>query len=62
MTMTDNDNNGLPDVLDVNDIDDGINEMNALDADEREEMLADMAAVRQTVTKVRLFVFSTYDI
>jgi hypothetical protein len=39
-----------------------INKMNALDADEREEMLADMAAVCQMVTKVCLFMFSTHDI
>src|SRR3984885_8697185 len=61
-TDNDDDDDGLPDVPDVDDINDGIDEMNALDADEREEMLADTAAVRQTVTKVRLFVFSTYDI
>src|SRR3984885_1706438 len=61
-TDNDDDDDGLPDVPDVDDIDDGIDEMNALDADEREEMLADTAEVRQTVTKVRLFVFSTYDI
>jgi hypothetical protein len=53
----DNDNDGLPDVPDVNDIDDGIDKMNALDADEQEEMLADTAAVRQTVTKVCVFMF-----
>jgi hypothetical protein len=53
----DDDDDGLPDVPDVDDIDDGIDEMNELDADEREEMLADTAAVRQTVTKVCVFMF-----
>jgi hypothetical protein len=51
------DNDGLPDVPDVDDIDDGIDEMDELDANEQEEMLADMAAVRQTVTKVCVFMF-----
>ena len=42
----DNSNNdGLSDVPNVNDINNGIDKMNELDADEWEEMLADMAAV-----------------
>jgi len=32
--------------------DDGIDEMDELDADEQEVMIADTAAVRQTVSKV----------
>ena len=57
LSFTNDDDDGLPDVPDVDDIDDGIDEMNELDADEREEMLADTAAVRQTVTKVCVFMF-----
>jgi len=46
------DDDGLPDVPDVDDIDDGIDEMDKLDADEQEAMIADTAAVCQTVSKV----------
>jgi hypothetical protein len=48
----DDNNDGLPIVLDVDDIDDGVDELDALDADEREEIIADTAAVRETVSKV----------
>ena len=50
----DDDNDGddsLLIVLDV-DIDDGVDELDALDADKREEIIADTAAVRETVSKV----------
>ena len=43
----DNNNDSLLGVLGVDDIDDGINKMNELDADEWEVMLADTAAVHQ---------------
>ena len=46
------DKDGLPNVPDVDDIDDGVDEMNMLDADEQEEIIADTAAVCQTVSKV----------
>jgi hypothetical protein len=58
----DNDNDDLPDVPDVDNIDDGIDELTELSADEREEILADTAAVRQTVTKVCVSCSFTYDI
>ena len=48
-----NDDDSLPTVLDADDIDDGVDELDALDADEREEIIADTAAVRETVSKVR---------
>jgi hypothetical protein len=46
---------GLPDAPDTVDVDDGIDELDSLDADEREEIIADTAAVRQTVSKVCVF-------
>ena len=48
-----NDDDSLPTVLDADDIDDGVDELDALDADEREEIIADTAAVRETVSKLR---------
>jgi hypothetical protein len=48
----DGDDGGLPDGLDVDDVDDGVDELDALDADEREEIIADTAAIRETVSKV----------
>ena len=52
-----NDNDNLPDVLKDN-IDDGIDELDNLDLDAHEELLADTAALRQTVSKVCNFLFS----
>jgi hypothetical protein len=48
----DDDDDGLLDVTDVDDIDDGVDELDALDVDEQEEIIADTAAVRETVSKV----------
>ena len=50
----DDDDDNLPDVPDVDDVDDGIDELEALGEDERELLMADTAAVRQTVSKVRI--------
>jgi hypothetical protein len=47
-----NNGNNLPDVLDDDDNDDGVDELASLDLDAREEFLADTAALRQTVSKV----------
>jgi hypothetical protein len=44
----------LPVILDEDDVDDGIDELDALDADSREAIMNDTAAVRETVTKVRI--------
>jgi hypothetical protein len=52
-----NNNNNLPDVLE-DDVDDGMDELDNLDADAREELLADTAALRQTVSKACKFSFS----
>ena len=59
------DDDGLPIVPDDDDIDDGVDELDALDADEREEIIADTAAVREMVSKVcnashRLVTFNGY--
>jgi hypothetical protein len=48
------DDDDLPVILDENDVDDGIDELDALDADSREAIMNDTAAVRETVTKVRI--------
>jgi len=55
----DDGDDGLPDVPDVDDIDDGVDELDALDADEREEIIADTAAVRETVSKVRILFYQS---
>jgi hypothetical protein len=44
----------LPVILDEDDVDDGIDELDALDADSRKAIMNDTAAVRETVTKVRI--------
>jgi hypothetical protein len=54
----DDEDDSLPDVPDVDDVDDGIDEFDALDDDEQERIIADTAAVRQTVSKVRLIFIS----
>jgi hypothetical protein len=41
-----------PNVDDIDDVDDGIDELDALSAEEREEILTDTVAVRETITKV----------
>lgn len=43
---------GLPDVPDEDDVDDGIDELEGLDEAEREQLIADTEAIRQTVSKV----------
>jgi hypothetical protein len=48
----------LPGVPDLDDVDDGIDELDELDADEREGIIADTAAVRETVTKLRRLAFA----
>ena len=48
----DDDDDSLSIVLDVDDIDDGVDELDGLDADEWEEIIADTAAVCETVSKV----------
>jgi len=55
----DDGDDGLPDVPDVDDIDDGVDELDALDADEREEIIADTAAVRETVSKVCILFYQS---
>ncbi|KAF8237637.1 hypothetical protein L208DRAFT_1246373 [Tricholoma matsutake] len=44
--------------LDIDDIDDSVNELDALDADAREKIMTDMAAVCQTVTKLCSLTFA----
>ena len=46
---------GLPAIPEADDIDDGIDELEELEEDEREDILTDTAAVRDTVTKVCVF-------
>jgi hypothetical protein len=53
----DNKDNTL-DVLDLGDTNDGIDELDSLDPDAREELLADTAALRQTVSKVCTYLFN----
>ena len=50
-TTEDHDNNNVESLSDE-DIDDGIDEFEALKMDEHEEILTDTAAVHETVTKV----------
>ncbi|KAI0281070.1 hypothetical protein BC826DRAFT_919950 [Russula brevipes] len=45
-------------VLDVDDVDDSIDELDMLDADEREAIIADTTAVRETVSKLRHLAFA----
>jgi hypothetical protein len=54
----DDDDEGLPDAPDVDDVDDGIDELDALDAEAREGIIADTAAVRETVSKLRSLAFA----
>ena len=48
----DNDDDDPSDVLDLEDIDNGVDELADLGADAREELMADTAALRRTVSKV----------
>jgi len=48
----------LPDVPDINDINDSIDELDMLDADEWEAIIADTAAVCETVSKLCHLAFS----
>jgi hypothetical protein len=54
----DNDDVGLPDVPNIDDVDDGIDELDALDVDEYNTIIADTAAIRETVSKLRRLAFS----
>ncbi len=47
-----------PDLYDTDDIDDGINELDALDHDACEEIMADMATVRDMVIKLCQLAFA----
>jgi len=51
-------NEDLPGVPDLNDIDDGIDKLDELDADEHEGIIADTAAVHETVTKFHHLAFT----
>ena len=46
------------DMDDTDDLDDGIDELDALDSDAREELMADTAAVRDMVTKLHHLAFA----
>ena len=48
----------LPDVFNIDDVDDGIDELDALDADAYNTVIADTAAIRETVSKLRGLSFS----
>ena len=43
---------GLPDIDDVDNVDDGIDELDELDAAKREDIIADTAAIHETVSKL----------
>ncbi len=52
------DDEDLPLIPDIDDIEDGIDELDALDAEAYKEILADTAAVREMVTKLRSLAFA----
>ena len=52
------DDEDLLDVPNIDDIDDGIDELDELDEDAREDMIADTAAIRETVSKLHRLAFA----
>ena len=54
----DDDDEGLPDVPDVDDVDDGIDELDALDAEAHKGIIANIAAVHETVSKLCSLAFA----
>lgn len=55
---SDDGGDGLPDIPDCDDVDDNIDELNELDEEGRNNIIADTAAVRETVSKLRRLAFS----
>ena len=54
----DDDDEGLPDAPDVDDVDDGIDELDVLDAEACKGIIADTAAIHETVSKLHCLAFA----